>query len=102
MTDINLLELAFPDQISRIRVMRKNHRGFEALCGDFELLSTELERARKVNEQTSPCLIDPVTESLDGLAEEIAEHLSRFTNSEIVPKAISEVVLILTQARTKD
>ncbi len=102
MTDVSLLELTFPDQINRIRHMRKTHHGFETLCQDFELLSAELERPEKVNKKTSACLIDPVTESLDGLAEEIAEHLSWVIQSEIVPKSISEVAPIFTKARTKD
>ncbi|MFA3920694.1 hypothetical protein [Ruegeria hyattellae] len=102
MTDVNLLELAFPDQINRIRQMRKTHRGFETLCQDFELLSAELERPEIVNETTPAGLNGPVTESLDGLAEEIAEHLSRVAQAEIVPKTISEVVPIYTQARIKD
>ncbi|WP_298855202.1 hypothetical protein [uncultured Ruegeria sp.] len=102
MTDVNLLELAFPDQINRIRHMRMTHRGFEVLCQDFELLSAELERPEKVNETTPACLNSPVIESLDGLAEEIAEHLSRVAQLEIVPITISEVVPIFTQARIKD
>ncbi len=99
MTDVSLLELIFPDQINRIRHMRKTHHGFETLCQDFDLLSAELERLEIANETTQACLNCPVTESLDGLAEEIAEHLSQVAQSDIIPKSISEMVPIFTQAQ---
>ncbi|WP_108860416.1 hypothetical protein [Ruegeria sp. Alg231-54] len=102
MTDVKLLELAFPDQVNRIRQMRKTHHGFGDLCQDFDLLSAELQKPSAISLTAWPSQNNPVTESLEGLIEEIAEHLSEVTRSKVVPKAISEVVPIFTQARTKD
>ncbi len=102
MTDVRLLELAFPDQASRIRQLRKTHHGFETLCQDFDLLSDELVKPPAISLAAWSSQNNPVIESLDGLIEEIALHLSEVTRSKVVPKAISEVVPLLIQARAKD
>lgn len=102
MTDVNLLELVFPDHTSRIHQMRRNLSGFDVLCQDFDLLSDELKKHSANSSSACQFPTNPITESLDGLVEEIAEQLSEVVHSQVVPKAISEVVPVFIQARAKD
>jgi hypothetical protein len=102
MTDVNLLKLVFPEHASRIHQMRKTHSGFDVLCQDFDLLSDELGKHSADSSSACQFPTNPITESLDGLVEEIAEQLSVVVHSRVVPKAISEVIPVFIQLRKKD
>lgn len=67
----------FPEQVDDIKQLRNQSTLFDDICRDYETLQNELNIILTDGQPCSDDLADQIVESINGLTEEILQHLRR-------------------------